>query len=148
MKYNKDSCAVELSAKELCLLALRQGDLGNGAIDGAETVFDDKNLYYRLQSEAGAYYNPDVELCNTVMLDGIYFTVSMLADGVIRKNGRIVVDKIKIVKKRGAPPVPDRFSMAMLKCAAYFISVRDGLSSVDGRVSYYNPMKYNLMQQR
>jgi len=138
VKYNKESCAVELTAKELCLLALRCGDLGGYAFDTGEWAKDEENLYYKLQSEAGAYYNPDVELSNTVFFDGIYFTVSTFADGIIRKNGKVTVDKIKCTKKKGVPTVPDAYSLAMLKCAAYFISVRDSLRTVEGRISYYN----------
>ena len=144
LKYNKESCAVELSAKELCLLALRSGDIGQIPIEADESAKDEKNLYYRLQSEAGAYYNPDVELSNTVLLDGIYFTVSTLADGIIRKNGKVTVDNIKCTKRKGAPRMPDPYSLAMLKCAAYFISVRDSLGTVEGRVSYYNPTTQKL----
>lgn len=138
MKYNKENCAVELTAKELCLLALRHGDLGGAHIDDGDCSCDDKGLYYRLQSEAGAYYNLDVELCNTALLNGIYFTVSTFADGVIRKNGSVTVDKIKCVKGKSFGYSPDSFSLAMLKCSAYFISARDSLSVVEGRVSYYN----------
>ena len=138
MKYNKESCAVELTAKELCLLALRRGDIGGAIQYDGEDVHDDPNLYYRLQSEAGAYYNPNVELCNTLFLDGLYFTVTAFADGVIRKNGTLIVDKIKCTSRAGTPRMPDAFTMAMLKCSAYFIAVRDSLSVVEGRVSYYN----------
>lgn len=138
MKYNKESCAVELTAEELCLLALRRGDIGSPTFDGKDSGKDDKNLYYRLQSEAGAYYNPDVELCSTVFLDGLYFTVSTLADGIIKKNGVVTVDRIKCIKKHSTHWAPDELSMAMLKCAAYFVSVRDSLFSVEGRVSLYN----------
>ena len=148
MKYNKESCAVELTAKELCLLALRRGDIGGAILYDGEDDHDDPNLYYRLQSEAGAYYNPNVELCNTLFLDGLYFTVTAFADGVIRKNGTLIVDKIKCTSRAGDPRVPDAFTMAMLKCSAYFIAVRDGLSVVEGRVSYYNTKTQKLRYQR
>ncbi len=137
MKYNSESCAVELSVSELCLLALRSGDIGSSfAI--SEPRNDAKELYYKLQSEAGAYYNPDVELFNTQRLGDIYCTFCAKVDGIIRKSGKIEVDKIKCVKGREASFVPDELTLGILKCYSYFVCVRDGLKTVDGRVSYYN----------
>ena len=138
MKYNIDSCSVELDCRELCMLALKRGDLDGYPFGLAELPRDEKELFYRLQSEAGAYYNPDVELSNTVSHNGLYYTVSMLADGIIRKKEGVTVDKIKCVKGRGFFAPPDELSLAMLKCSAYFLAIRDGLSVVDGRISYYN----------
>ncbi len=138
MKYNTETCAVELSARDLCLYATRNGNLDSWGQGTGELQRDDKDLFYKLQSEAGAYYNPDVELCNTVALSGIYFTVDTKADGIIRREGGAVVDKIKCVKGKSFYTPPDSYTLAMLKCSAYFLALRDGLSAVDGRVSYYN----------
>lgn len=138
MKYNKDLCSVELTAYELCATALRSGDLDGTPFSSFEAPHDARELYFKIQSEAGAYYNPDVELCNTVSLDGIYCTVSTKADGIIRKSTGAVVDKIKCVRGKSFYVPPDRLTLSMLKCSAYFLCVRDGLDAVDGRVSYYN----------
>ena len=59
MKYNDESCAIEIDVYELCSLALRGGDIGS-SFSACEPDRDAQELYYRLQSEAGAYYNPDV----------------------------------------------------------------------------------------
>ena len=138
MKYNKETCALEISAHELCSLALRTGDMGGIPLASDALARDDRELYYRIQSEAGAYYNPDVELYNTISLDGIYFTVSAVADGIIRKPSGLVVDTIKCVRGKAFYRQPDAFTLGLLKCSAYFACVRDGLEAVDGRVSYYN----------
>lgn len=136
MRYNKENCAVEMSIEELCLLALRSGDL-----DSAPPVISapdiDGNLYYALQSEAGAYYNPRFELCNTTERDGMYYTVSGYADGIIRRPEGSVVDKIKCVKGKAMLTPPDSVTLGLLKCAAYFFCVREDLAYVDGRVTYY-----------
>ena len=138
MKYNAESCAVELDTRELCLTALRCGDLDGYPLGAGELPRDEKELFYRLQSEAGAYYNPDVELCNTTLFNELYYTVTATADGIIRTKGGIVVDKIKCVKGKAFFAIPDSLTLAMLKCSAYFLCLRDGLNVVDGRVSYYN----------
>ena len=138
MKYNAESCAVELDARELCLTALRCGDLDGYPLGAGELPRDEKELFYRLQSEAGAYYNPDVELCNTTLCNELYYTVTTTADGVIRTKGGPTVDRVKCVKGKAFFAIPDALTLALLKCSAYFLCVRDGLSVVDGRVSYYN----------
>ena len=137
MKYNAETCAVELDGRELCMLALRHGDLDGFLLGAGELPRDDREMFYRLQSEAGAYYNPDVELCNTTSFGGLYYTVSLTADGVIRKGG-VEVDKIKCVKGKSFFASPDELTLALLKCSAYFLAVKEGLSVIDGRVSYYN----------
>lgn len=138
MKYDIDSCSIELDGRELCLLALKRGDLDGYHQGVIELPRDEKELFYRLQSEAGAYYNPDVELSNTLLYNDLYYTVSIVADGIIRKKDGIVVDKIKCVKGKNFFAPPDELSLAILKCSAYFVAVRDGLSVIDGRISYYN----------
>lgn len=138
MRYNRDSCAIEMSLYELCRLATRGGDLDRQGYPPTEQRFDDKALYYRLQSEAGAYYNPDMMLCNTLEREGIYYTVETRADGIIRKEDGAVVDKIKLVKGRAAALPPDELTLAMLKCCAYLFCVKEDLPFVKARVSCYN----------
>ena len=137
MKYNTETCSVELTALELCTTSLKWGDLDESTPATEINVYA-KDLYYKIQEDAGTYYNPDVELCNTLLLDGIYCTVALKADGVLRGANGFIVDKIKCVRGRGFYSPPDELTLGMLKCAAYFICVRDRLDTVEGRVTYYN----------
>ncbi len=134
MRYNKESCAIEISLEELCLVALRSGDLDQPP-KKIEPI-DDEGLYYRLQSEAGAYYNPNMELCCTASRGGIYYTVTTLADGVIRRPEGSVVDKLKGVGTKGYSTPPDELTLALLKCSAYFLCIKEDLPYVKGRVTY------------
>ena len=135
MRYNTDSCTVEMSAEELCMLALRHGDLDAPPVY-IQSLEEDGQLYYRLQAEAGAYYNPHVSLCNTTERGGIYYTVETFADGIIRREGGSVVDKLKAVKGRGAQFPPDEMTVALLKCSAYFLGIKEDLPYICGRVTY------------
>ncbi len=143
MRYNTETESIEISAEELCALAVRRGDLD--APQGLPyEVEPDRELYYKLQSEAGAFYNTDVELSNTMSLGGLYFTVTAHPDGIIRTPVGPVVDKIKCVRGRGYLAPPDSFTLAMLKCSAYFFCVREDLTAVDCRVSYYDTDRKKL----
>jgi Rad3-related DNA helicase len=135
MRYNTESCAIEMSAEELCTLALRHGDLDAPPAYSCE-LDEDGQLYYRLQAEAGAYYNPHVSLCNTTERGGIYYTVETFADGIIRREDGSVVDKLKAVRGRGSQFPPDELTVALLKCSAYFLCIKEDLPYVRGRVTY------------
>ena len=138
MRYDNDCCAVLCDAEELCALTQRCGDLGSVTSIISPLDIADGRMYYKIQSEAGAYYNPNVELSHTTSLGDIYFTLTARADGIIRGNGYLTVDKIKAVKGRGAYAPPDIFTIAMLKISCHLLCVRDSLSFVYGRVTCYN----------
>ena len=135
MRYNRESCTIEISARELCILALKKGDL-DAPEQKKEKALDDGQLYYRLQAEAGAYYNANMELCNTVERGGIYYTVETHADGVIRKSDGAVVDKLRAVSAKAYLTAPDELSLALLKCSAYFLCIKEDLPFVKGRITY------------
>ena len=134
MRYNEESCSIEISLEELCILALKKGDLDSHPFKTEK--IDDDSLYYRLQAEAGAYYKPDAELCCTASRNGIYYTVRVLADGVIRRPEGSVVDKLKAVGAKGYAAPPDELTVALLKCSAYFLCVKEDLPYVKGRITY------------
>lgn len=137
MRYNKDRCAIEISVRSLCETALKSGDLGISA-PSFRAMADGAKIHRKLQSEAGGYYNPEVELSCTTLLDGVYYTVNGRADGVIRTENGIVADEIKCVKGSFFSEPPRDTHLAQMKCYAYFLCVRDELDEIDGRITYYN----------
>ena len=138
MRYDKDCCSVICDAHELCFFAKRCGDLGSIAPIVSPLDIADGKMYYKIQSEAGAYYNPNVELSLTSSLGDIYFTLNARADGIIRKDGILTVDKIKAVKGRNVYSPPDELTLSLLKISCHLLCVRDGLEAVNARVTYYN----------
>ncbi|MBQ9783263.1 MAG: ATP-dependent DNA helicase [Clostridia bacterium] len=138
MRYNPNTCAVELSVRLLCEMALKSGDLGGFHGAGVEAMADGAAMHRKLQAEAGGYYNPEVSLQNTTLLSGIYFTVSGRADGVIRHGDGVEVDEIKCVRGYDFFAPPKAVFLAQMKCYAYFLAVRDELTEIRGRLTYYN----------
>ncbi len=141
MKYNKASCAIEMSVRSLCSLAAKHGSLDSRRKRGLSEAPSGGEIHRRLQKEAGGYYNPEVALVNTTLHGGIYYTVSGRADGIIRESEGLCVDEIKSVGSYEFTLSPDTLYLAQLKCYAYFLCVRDGLDSVGGRITYYNADK-------
>lgn len=140
MKYNTENCSVELTVRSLCALALSSGDLGGiNSIDCDSASFD-RDMLRILQAESEGFYNTEVTLSNTNTVDGICFTVSERADGIIRKaDGSVEVDVSKCAKNYEFALPPREYLLARLKCFAYFLCVRDGMDSIRGRISYINP---------
>ena len=64
MRYNTDTCSVELSVRLLCERALLGGDLGGytSADTDLGAMADGAEIHRKLQAEAGGYYNPEVTL--------------------------------------------------------------------------------------
>ncbi len=138
MRYNTDTCALELSVRLLCETALVSGDLGATVRTDAEAMADGFAIHKKLQSEAGGFYSPEVSLQNTTLLDGISFSVSGRADGVIRHENGLEIDEIKCVRGFDFFAPPKEVFLAQMKCYAYFLAIRDELTEIKARLTYYN----------
>ena len=138
MRYNKDTCTVEMSVRSLCALALKTGDIDARRRTSVSVLVDGARIHRKLQSEAAGYYNPEVSLVNTTLFDGMYYTVNGRADGVIRREGGLCVDEIKTVRPFEFYMPPSEAHIAQMKCYAYFLAVRDELEHIDGRITYFN----------
>lgn len=137
MRYVEDSLTIELSVDELCERVFRSGNMDrknaprNMRLIGSET-------YRKIQSGAGAFYNSEVELSTTFAHNGLYYTVSGMADGIIKKDGIVTVDEIKSVGKFDFFAPPRDVFLAQMRCYAYFVASRDELDVVYGRLTYVN----------
>ncbi len=138
MKYNENTLAIEASVRSLCELACRRGDLGTYFSADGEPSVDGGKIHRKLQAEAGGFYNAEVTLSNTTLCEGLYFTVSGRADGVIRHEDGLEVDEIKCVHSYDFFMPPREVFLAQLKCYAYFLAVRDELPAVRARLTYYH----------
>ena len=116
MRYNENTMSIEASVRSLCESALRTGDLGAYFGIDAEECVDGGEIHRRLQTEAGGFYNPEVSLSNTTLCEGLYFTVSGRADGIIRTPEGLVVDEIKCVHTYDFHFPPREVFLAQLKC--------------------------------
>lgn len=138
MKYNSNTCTIELSVRFLCALAVKSGDIDARRPRSTEALLLGGEIHRRLQAEAGGYYSPEVTLTNTTLRGGMYYTVSGRADGVIREPSGTCIDEIKCVRGADFYRPPAEAHLAQLKCYAHFLARRDGLSRVDARLTYFN----------
>ena len=144
MRYNPDNCTIETSVRSLCALACKSGDIDSRRKSGNQQMILGGELHRKLQAEAGGYYNPEVTLYNTTLFDGVYYSVSGRADGIIRTEQGLCVDEIKCVRSYEFYMPPRSAHLCQLKCYAYFLCVRDELDVVDARLTYYNVDKNKI----
>lgn len=138
MQYKADTCTVELSVRLLCRIAFRQGDLGVYRVRDSEREAD-RDAYKKIQANADGFYRAEVTLGNTTLYDGIHFAVEGKADGIIRhSDGTIEADVIRCLNGRAFFCSPQEEWLAQLKCYAYFLTRRDDLPEIRGRLTYYH----------
>jgi len=138
IRYNVSTCTAEMSVSTLCEIGARSGSIDRRHGSGKLNMHIGSEIHRRLQSEAGAFYEAEVALCNTILFGGMHYTVSGRADGIIKSSDGAVVDEIKTVHGYEFFMPPSTSHLAQLKCYAYFLSVRDSLDSVRARLTYFN----------
>ena len=138
MKYNTETCAIELSVRELCDRACRRGDLDKNTYRDMSALLKGGEIHRKLQRDAGVFYDPEVSLLNTTVFGNICFTVSGRADGKLREPEGVMIDEIKCVRGYDFFAPPRTQHLAQLKCYAYFYAVREDLGEIRGRITYYN----------
>ena len=67
----------------LCEIGARRGSIDRRRGSGKLNMQIGAEVHKRLQAEAGAFYEAEVQLCNTTLFGGTYYTVSGRADGII-----------------------------------------------------------------
>ena len=94
MRYDKSNDTVILSVEELCIMAMRGGDLGADARGWEFFVrsSEQKAIAHKLISLYGLAYHDRVGLHNTVRSGDAYFCVEGEADGILCLDGVYYVD--------------------------------------------------------
>lgn len=129
MFYNTETCALEMSVRELCERAHKSGNLDarnprRSLSVGARLPETDPFAEdWRIEGE-----HTEVLLCNTTTFRGIAVTVQGVADKVIRCGKDFVVEEIKIAQNGRYPQGRDAFSR--LRCYAYFLAAAQQLTFV------------------
>ena len=134
--YNADRCAVELSARTLCELALESGSLDSPRKRYLESVEDEVSArdYQRIIAKDKRYGSIAETLINTSLYGNVYFTVTAKASRISSMDGVPRVDIIKHIKKaRKRAFVPDAWTLAYLKILAYFLAVERDSNTVIAR---------------
>ena len=138
MRYIADRCAVTASVRELCLLALKSGDLDVRRPSPFSRDEARRDMNSALQKSKGGSYQSEVPILNTTLYGDIYYEVSGKADGVINDCGAYTVEQIKTVTGYEFSLPPNPVHIAQLRTCAYFLCVEKNLNTISTRLTYYN----------
>ena len=146
MKYIEDTCSVDLSLDELCERVFGNGsfDIGGGFGTGKARLTPD--IYEKVRGDAQIRYRAQEKLTNTFALDGIYYTVSTEADGVIEEGGELIADEIRLVRDFDFSMPPREIFVARMKCCAYFLACREDMVYVRARLTYVHAESGKIRQ--
>ncbi len=135
MFYRSETCALELSVRELCERAHKSGSLDMTRPRRLrEAQRDGAALHRELQKKGGENYEAEVTLCNTTTCHGITYTVEGRADGVIREGDKWIVEEIKTTDGGRFSGERRTDAYSQLRCYAYFLAEAKELSEVTLRL--------------
>ena len=141
MRYNEQTDAIELSVEELCMSVLIGGSIDSrGAYRRYhEKAADKTRIYDKLHLTFGMRYYDRVEFTNTCKLDGLYFTVTGYADGVLRNESGYSVDELRIgAKNKPCDNAEEKYHKARLSVYSYFLCCAKEIDSVEAREIFFD----------
>ncbi|MBR2381043.1 MAG: hypothetical protein IKA84_00920 [Clostridia bacterium] len=133
MNFNENEYCIEMSAEELCLLVSRPSDLDSHAISRMNLQSKGFDAFLcQLPDYDRAHETLRVmnELCNTMQMNGDYYTVSSVADRAYKTENIGIVDRFVERRFLDESAFPDNYDIALLKINAYFYACKQSLSRV------------------
>ncbi len=140
MRYDQNRTAVEVTIEELALAVAGGGDLGGHVRDfSTRGHLSASKIHALLQKDVKGYYHPEVPLSFTALSGGIYFTVSGIADGIIRSDGEPTVDTVSFRKGYGFRLPPDELLLTEMRLYAHALALKEEREAIRARITYLNP---------
>ncbi|MBO5355127.1 MAG: ATP-dependent DNA helicase [Clostridia bacterium] len=138
MRYNTDTCTVELSVRELCAMAHKSGSLDAAAPRRQIEAMRKGGELHRSLQASEKNYQAEVFLRHTTVYRGISYTVEGRADGVIEENGEVTVEEIKTTRGRSFAMGTRGDAFSQLRCYAHFIAEIQHLKKIKLRMRLVN----------
>ena len=141
MKYNQNTDAIELTVEELCSLCLTGGSIDNRSVGRrfVERAKDHTRIYERAHLSFGMRYYDRVELNHTSKVDGLYFTVTGYADGVLCRNGGYTIDEIRVGSPDKITSIDEeRYHQIRLSAYAFMLAAAKKVESIEVRHVFFD----------
>ncbi len=129
---------VRVSVRNLVEFILRHGDIDNRRHTAPDNAMQEGGRIHRMiQRRMGAEYQAEVPLQYTCMTQEYHLVVEGRADGILRKEGQVVIDEIKGTYRELAwIREPSCLHLAQAKCYAYMLCLQEELVQVQVRITY------------
>lgn len=131
---------IHVSVRSLVEFVLRHGDIDNRIQASPDNAMQEGGRIHRMiQRRMGAEYQAEVSLKYTHPTEKYILIVEGRADGIIRQEGRAVIDEIKgTYRELARMKAPMPLHLAQVKCYAYIYGLQQGLDNVQVRMTYCN----------
>ena len=131
--------SVKLSVRELVEFLLQSGSITPGEGGGADRALEGARIHRRLQKAYGENAKTEVFLSLTTELGDFVYTVEGRADGILERDGMIVLDEIKTTVQPFDRVTEDFCPVhwAQAMCYAYFYGLQQDLSEMQVQLTYY-----------
>lgn len=137
---------IRISVRGLVEFILRSGDIDNRRHASSDTAMQEGSRIHRMiQKRMGSEYQAEVPLKFTLPAGDYVLIVEGRADGILHREGNVVIDEIKgtyreLAKMREPVPV----HVAQVKCYAYMYGLQNDLSQLQVRLTYCNIMSEDI----
>lgn len=131
---------IQISVRNLVEFMLREGDIDNRRGAFSENAMQEGSRIHRmLQKRGGEGYQAEVSLRHIEDCGEYRIVVDGRADGVIRREGRVIVDEIKgTYRDLNKLSAPEALHLAQAKCYAHIIAWQEHLEEIGVRMTYCN----------
>ncbi len=131
---------IVLSVREFVEFMLRSGDIDNRGIGSPEdAMLEGARIHRMIQKRMGSEYEAEVPLSFTAEYPDYTIRIDGRADGIIHKDGKVVIDEIKTTYREletlGDPPI---VHLAQARCYAYMVARDEELDEIGVRMTYCN----------
>ena len=127
---------IKTSVRKLIEFVMRSGDIDNSFRDNNRMVEGIK-AHQKIQKSYDKNYQAEFYLKNITKIDDMEFHVEGRADGLLKKNGKIIIDEIKSTT-RNLDKLDDsnKLHWAQAFCYGYFYGVKNDLKNITIRLTY------------
>lgn len=129
---------IHISVRGLVEFILRHGDIDNRHQVSPDNAMQEGGRIHRMiQRRMGAEYQAEVSLKYTCHTEDYVLIVEGRADGVIHRDGRVIIDEIKgTYRELARMKEPALLHIAQAKCYAYMYGLEQELQNVSVRMTY------------
>lgn len=128
------------SVRNLVEFILREGDIDNRMAGGkADAMQEGSRIHRMIQKRMGIEYEAEVPLKFQVDCGRYVIEIEGRADGIIQRNGLVIVDEIKgTYRDLKYVEKPAGVHLAQAMCYAYFVACARELERIQVRITYCN----------
>lgn len=130
---------IKVSVRNLVEFAMRSGDIDSRFMSNLRAVEGTK-AHKKVRDFYGDEYSPEVFLSYTLDYDGFVIEIEGRADGIIKRDGKVIIDEIKSTLKP-LEEIQEDYNLlhwAQAQCYGYIYAKANQLEELDIQLSYFN----------